>query len=74
MIKRLALAGIYFYRAFLSPLKPPTCRFYPTCSAYASEAVTKYGVLSGLWLSLKRLARCHPWHPGGFDPVDQSLK
>lgn len=70
MFKRLALAGIHFYRAFLSPLKPPTCRFYPSCSAYTLDAVTRYGALSGLWLGLKRLVRCHPWNPGGFDPID----
>lgn len=70
MIKRLTLAGITFYRTFLSPLKPPTCRFYPSCSMYTLDAVNRYGVMSGLWLGIKRLARCHPWHPGGFDPVD----
>lgn len=70
MIKRLTLAGIKFYRSFLSPLKPPTCRFYPSCSMYTLDAVNRYGVVSGLWLGVKRLARCHPWHPGGFDPVD----
>ena len=70
MFKRLALAGIRFYRVFLSPLKPPTCRFYPSCSTYTLDAVNRYGVTSGLWLGVKRLARCHPWHPGGFDPVE----
>lgn len=70
MFKRLALAGIRFYRIFISPLKPPTCRFYPSCSSYTLDAVSRYGALSGLWLGLKRLARCHPWHPGGYDPLD----
>lgn len=70
MIKRLTMAGIRFYRAFLSPLKPPTCRFYPSCSKYTLEAVNRHGVVNGLWLGLKRLVRCHPWHPGGYDPVD----
>ncbi len=70
MLKRLAIAGIRFYRTFLSPLKPPTCRFYPSCSAYTLDAVNRHGVLSGLWLGVKRLARCHPWHSGGYDPVD----
>jgi hypothetical protein len=70
MFKRLALAGIHFYRVFLSPLKPPTCRFYPSCSSYTLDAVTRYGAMAGLWLGIKRLARCHPWHPGGFDPVE----
>jgi hypothetical protein len=70
MIKRLTLAGIQFYRSFISPFKPPTCRFYPSCSTYTLDAVNRYGVMSGLWLGIKRLARCHPWHPGGVDPVD----
>lgn len=70
MFKRLAIAGIHIYRTFLSPLKPPSCRFYPSCSAYALNAVNRYGVISGFWLVFKRLARCHPWHPGGYDPVE----
>ena len=70
MCKRLISAVIRFYSFFLSPLKPPTCRFYPSCSTYTLDAVNRYGALSGLWLGLKRIARCHPWHPGGFDPVD----
>ena len=74
MFKRLAIAGIRFYRAFISPLKPPTCRFYPSCSMYTLDAVSRHGVVGGLWLGLKRLARCHPWHPGGYDPVDQGPK
>jgi len=60
---------IKFYRAVISPLKPPSCRFYPTCSAYAYEAITKYGPFRGSWLALKRIVRCHPMNPGGFDPV-----
>lgn len=60
---------IRFYRAAISPLFPPSCRFYPTCSAYALEAVTRYGALKGSWLSLRRILRCHPMNPGGFDPV-----
>jgi putative membrane protein insertion efficiency factor len=70
MLKRFAIAGIRFYRTFLSPLKPPTCRFYPSCSKYTLDAVSRHGVMSGLWMGLKRLVRCHPWHPGGYDPVD----
>ena len=58
------------YRRFLSPLKPGTCRFYPTCSTYALGALKKYGPLKGSWLSLKRLSKCHPFHPGGYDPVE----
>jgi hypothetical protein len=67
--EKLALAAIAFYRRVVSPLKPPTCRFYPSCSAYARDAIVRHGLGRGLWLSAKRLARCHPWHPGGYDPV-----
>lgn len=74
MFKRLAIVGIRFYRTFISPLKPPTCRFYPSCSQYTLDAVNTHGVMGGLWLGLKRLARCHPWHPGGYDPVDPGPK
>jgi len=73
---RLAAAPIRFYRAFLSPLKPPTCRFTPSCSAYALEAIAEHGAARGLGLTLRRLARCHPltWLGGssGFDPVPPS--
>nr|WP_320147276.1 membrane protein insertion efficiency factor YidD [uncultured Anaeromusa sp.] len=68
-MKRLLLGAIVFYRNFLSPLKPPTCRFMPTCSEYAYLAIEKYGVVRGAWLAVKRLAKCHPFHPGGYDPV-----
>lgn len=57
------------YRRFISPLKPATCRFYPTCSEYALRAVEKYGCLKGLFLTIKRLLKCHPFHPGGYDPL-----
>ena len=60
---------IRFYRRFISPILPPACRFYPTCSQYALEAVERYGMLKGCWLTLKRLSKCHPYHPGGFDPL-----
>lgn len=69
MFKRLVIASIDFYRHLISPLKPQTCRFYPSCSTYAREALCRYGLWEGLWLAVKRLARCHPWHPGGYDPV-----
>lgn len=72
-LTRLLLAGalglIRFYRRFLSPLKPPTCRFYPVCSAYALEALSRHGLFKGLRLSFSRILRCHPFHPGGYDPV-----
>lgn len=57
------------YQYSISPLLPQSCRFHPTCSAYALEAVRRYGVLKGLWLAARRLVKCHPWHPGGIDPV-----
>ncbi|NLV91395.1 MAG: membrane protein insertion efficiency factor YidD [Firmicutes bacterium] len=68
-MKSLVLFGIGLYRRWLSPLKPNSCRFYPTCSAYGIEAVNKYGALRGSWMLLKRILRCHPFHPGGYDPV-----
>jgi putative membrane protein insertion efficiency factor len=58
-----------FYRRWISPVLPPSCRFYPSCSAYAIEALTVHGVLRGSWLTVRRLLRCGPWHPGGVDPV-----
>lgn len=69
MAKKILLILIRFYRRCISPLFPPCCRFYPTCSAYALEAVTKYGAAKGGWLALKRILKCHPFHPGGYDPV-----
>ncbi|HEX29469.1 TPA: membrane protein insertion efficiency factor YidD [Candidatus Poribacteria bacterium] len=57
------------YQIFISPLFPPSCRFYPTCSQYSVEAISKYGLIKGGWLSLKRLSRCHPFNPGGYDPL-----
>ncbi len=57
------------YRAAVSPLIGPSCRFQPTCSTYALQALWRLGPLRGSWLALRRIARCHPWHPGGYDPV-----
>jgi len=68
-MKKLLLACIAFYRRHISPLRPPCCRFIPTCSAYAYEAITKYGAAKGLWLAIRRLLKCHPFHKGGYDPV-----
>jgi hypothetical protein len=65
----LLVLPIRFYKRFISPLLPPACRFHPTCSVYAMEAVQKHGALRGLRLTLWRLLRCQPFHPGGFDPV-----
>ena len=67
---RLALVGlIRVYQLLLSPLLPPACRFYPSCSQYALDAIGEYGVVHGLWLATLRVARCNPWHPGGVDHV-----
>ncbi|HSN73165.1 MAG TPA: membrane protein insertion efficiency factor YidD [Steroidobacteraceae bacterium] len=60
---------IQLYRWGVSPLLGPRCRFYPTCSCYAQEAIARHGALAGLYLGVRRLLRCHPWHPGGYDPV-----
>ena len=66
-MRALALVGLY--RRLVSPLLPPACRFYPTCSAYAAEALRRHGALKGSYLTVKRLARCHPLCEGGIDPV-----
>ncbi len=68
-VKTFLLLLLRFYKAAISPLLPPSCRFIPTCSEYASVAVDRYGVLRGGWMSVRRLLRCHPFHPGGYDPV-----
>ncbi|WP_300455226.1 membrane protein insertion efficiency factor YidD [Desulfobacula sp.] len=68
-MKTLLLIGIKSYQYFISPLTGRNCRYYPTCSAYALEAVEKYGSLKGTTLAVKRVLRCHPFHAGGFDPV-----
>ncbi len=69
MIKKLFLALIRFYQKYISPLIGPHCRYTPTCSEYARIAIERYGALKGGWLALKRILRCHPFHPGGYDPV-----
>ncbi|HCJ51332.1 MAG: membrane protein insertion efficiency factor YidD [Gallionellales bacterium CG_4_10_14_3_um_filter_54_96] len=68
-MRRILIKVIHGYQYFISPLRPPSCRFTPSCSHYACEALTKHGLLKGLWLSIKRLVRCNPWHPGGYDPI-----
>ncbi len=67
--QRILIAPIRFYRRFLSPLHPPCCRFYPTCSSYAIEAIQVHGPAKGLYLAARRILRCPPGHPGGYDPV-----
>ncbi|MFN8378643.1 MAG: membrane protein insertion efficiency factor YidD [Anaerolineae bacterium] len=68
-MKFLALKAIRFYKRFISPGLPSACRFEPTCSVYTYQAIEKYGVLKGGWLGIKRISRCHPLNPGGYDPV-----
>ena len=68
-MKRLLLLLVQFYRICISPLLPPSCRYYPTCSAYAMEAIERYGARRGGWMALRRILRCHPFHAGGYDPV-----
>ncbi|PKQ20279.1 MAG: membrane protein insertion efficiency factor YidD [Actinobacteria bacterium HGW-Actinobacteria-6] len=68
-LRRIVTLPIKAYQRFVSPLFPPTCRFAPTCSAYAVTAIERHGVIRGGWLALKRVGRCHPWNPGGLDPV-----
>jgi uncharacterized protein len=68
-MRQLVAGLIRFYRLALSPLLGPTCRFHPSCSSYGLEAIERHGTLRGGWLTLRRIGRCHPWHPGGFDPV-----
>ncbi len=67
----LVVSAIRFYKRFISPLLPPACRFYPTCSEYAMQAIGMHGILRGSLMALWRLARCHPFSKGGFDPVKQ---
>jgi putative membrane protein insertion efficiency factor len=71
MIRKSLLALIGFYRLFISPLLGQHCRYYPSCSQYAQQAIEIHGAGQGLWLAIKRLARCHPWHEGGVDPVPE---
>jgi putative membrane protein insertion efficiency factor len=68
-MRRLLILGVRGYQVVLSPLLPSACRYHPTCSAYAIEALAKHGALKGSWLALRRIGRCHPFRPGGFDPV-----
>lgn len=68
-MKEIVLFLIRCYQKYISPLKPPTCRFVPTCSEYAIIAIEKYGVVRGCYLAVRRILRCHPFHPGGYDPV-----
>jgi putative membrane protein insertion efficiency factor len=68
-VKRILIILVRGYQKFISPLFPQTCRFYPSCSAYFIQAVEKYGALKGSYLGIKRILKCHPFHPGGYDPL-----
>ena len=68
-VRRALLAAVGFYSRAISPALPPRCRFYPTCSAYAAEAIERHGAARGSWLAARRILKCAPWHPGGVDPV-----
>ncbi len=68
MIKKFLIILINIYQK-ISKLKPPVCRFYPTCSEYTKQAIIKYGVIKGIYLGIKRILKCHPFHPGGYDPL-----
>lgn len=68
-MKRIVLYLIIVYKKFISPVFPPSCRFYPSCSQYSYESIEKHGLIKGFWYSLIRIIKCQPFHPGGFDPV-----
>lgn len=68
-MNRILVAVVRAYQYALSPMLGQHCRFHPSCSAYAAEAIERHGASRGVWLALKRVARCHPWHAGGYDPV-----
>ena len=68
-MRRIFLLLLKVYQKVISPMFPPSCRFFPTCSEYSYQSIDKYGLIKGGWLSIIRLSKCHPFHPGGYDPV-----
>ncbi|WP_088066423.1 membrane protein insertion efficiency factor YidD [Gottfriedia luciferensis] len=73
-MNKILIGIIRFYQKWISPATPPSCRFYPTCSNYGLEAIQTHGALKGSFLTTKRILKCHPFHPGGFDPVPEKIK
>jgi len=69
LMSKILIVLIVFYQKYISPLKPATCRFYPSCSDYAIQAIQKHGFYKGIFLAIKRILKCHPYHAGGYDPV-----
>ena len=74
VLKKIIILLVRGYQIFISPIMPGKCRFYPTCSEYAAEALRRYGPVTGLWLASARLVKCGPWHKGGFDPVPETAE
>jgi uncharacterized protein len=68
-LKYLFILPVRFYQRVISPLTPPSCRYYPSCSQYMIDAIQEWGILRGIWMGIKRISSCHPWSPGGYDPV-----
>lgn len=73
-MRSMILAVLRGYRYVISPMLGPRCRFYPSCSEYAIEAIERHGAGTGVWLSVKRVSKCHPWHEGGVDPVPEDIR
>ena len=71
LLRQIYTLPIHFYRLFISPVLGPHCRYQPTCSSYAIEAVERFGIFKGTWMAMRRVSRCHPWHEGGYDPVPE---
>ena len=73
-MKRLLIIAVKIYRYAISPFMAPCCRFHPSCSTYAIQAIEHHGAIKGTWFTIYRIGRCHPWHPGGYDPVPETTE